>query len=65
MALVVLLVLVLCEQAGLSIERNRVRAKNSSLAMTRTLGDTKYKQPELPPQQQVTASYTMKHSMGW
>lgn len=40
-------------QAGLSIERNRVRTKNSSLAMTRTLGDTKYKQPDLPPAKQV------------
>lgn len=40
-------------KAGLSIEHNRVRAKNSTLAMTRTLGDMKYKQPELPPQKQA------------
>lgn len=49
----VLLLPPLVLQAGLKIERNRVRTKNSSLAMTRTLGDTKYKHNDLPPEAQV------------
>eukprot|EP00878_Enallax_costatus_P007901 GHUV01008266.1.p1 GENE.GHUV01008266.1~~GHUV01008266.1.p1 ORF type:complete len:250 (+),score=87.35 GHUV01008266.1:378-1127(+) len=51
-------------QAGLSIERNRVRTKNSSLAMTRTLGDTKYKQPELPPAKQAVTPIPDTTSVG-
>ncbi|KIZ02163.1 hypothetical protein MNEG_5799 [Monoraphidium neglectum] len=40
-------------KAGLSVVRNRVYGDKSSLAMTRALGDTKYKDPNLPPEHQA------------
>eukprot|EP00882_Tetradesmus_deserticola_P000651 GHRQ01000710.1.p1 GENE.GHRQ01000710.1~~GHRQ01000710.1.p1 ORF type:complete len:379 (+),score=140.48 GHRQ01000710.1:319-1455(+) len=40
-------------RAGLSVVRNRVTTNNSSLAMTRSLGDTKYKQGNLPMHKQA------------
>ncbi|GBF97841.1 phosphatase 2C-like [Raphidocelis subcapitata] len=40
-------------KAGLSVARNRVVAAKSSLAMTRALGDTKYKDQTLPPERQA------------
>jgi serine/threonine protein phosphatase PrpC len=51
-----LLLLLLLLQAGLSVVRNRVATSNSSLAMTRSLGDTKYKQENLPMHKQVRKS---------
>eukprot|EP00775_Hariotina_reticulata_P007477 gene7477-7686_t len=42
-------------QAGLSIFRNRVIADRSSLAMTRSMGDAKYKQMHLPPNKQAVS----------
>ena len=35
--------------------RNRVVGQSSSLAMSRALGDTKYKQPDLPPHKQAVS----------
>lgn len=40
-------------QAGFSIVRNRVAGPHGSLAMTRALGDTKYKTANLPVEKQA------------
>ncbi|WIA31915.1 hypothetical protein OEZ86_002775 [Tetradesmus obliquus] len=40
-------------RAGLSVVRNRVATSNSSLAMTRSLGDTKYKAADQPVHKQA------------
>jgi hypothetical protein len=42
-------------QAGLAVVRGRVLGETSTLAMTRALGDVKYKQPHLPPQDQAVS----------
>ncbi|KAI8475453.1 MAG: phosphatase 2C-like domain-containing protein [Monoraphidium minutum] len=41
------------KRAGFAVVHNRVYGARSSLAMSRALGDTKYKDPHLPPEEQA------------